>query len=160
MRQVRCSVVAAAAAVLLLAGAPQAARAQAAKPLQAQETSIDGVSAEVVEVMRRDGVLTVKLRYRNTGGAPTRVTFVDGSSQVDNYYVVGGKTKYLVLKDDKKVALMNPLSIHGQLWAELKPAGTFLFWAKYPAPPAEVKKVNFHTPHGPPFEGLAITEAQ
>jgi hypothetical protein len=146
--------------LLLPAAAPQPARAQAAKPLQVQETTIEGVNAEVVEAVRKEGVLTIKMRYRNTGAAPVRVSFIGTPSEVDNYYVVGGKTKYLVLKDDKKIALMNSLNVHGMLHADLKPAGSFLFWAKYPAPPAEVKKVNLHTPHGPPFEGIAVSEAQ
>jgi hypothetical protein len=43
---------------------------------------------------------------------------------------------------------------------EIKPGGAVLLGAKYPAPPASVKKVTYMTPHSPPFEDLPITEAQ
>lgn len=147
------------AGVLLLAGAAQSAFAQAPKP-PTLETSIDGVTAEVVEAVRKEGVLTIKLRYRNAGSAPAKVKFAGLSSDVDKYYVVAGSTKLLPLKDSKGVAVMNPLDHHGQLNADIKPSGSFLFWAKYPAPPESAKKVSIYTPHGPPVEDVPITEAK
>lgn len=150
---------AALSAVLLAAGMANPALAQAPKA-PALETSIDGVTAEVVEAVRKEGVLTIKLRYRNAGSAPAKVKFAGLSSDVDKYYVVAGSTKLLPLKDSKGVAVMNPLDHHGQLNAEIKPNGSFLFWAKYPAPPESARKISIYTPHGPPLEDVPITEAK
>lgn len=148
---------AATALALALAGP---AHAQATKPLQVQETSIEGVNAELIEAVRKEGVLTIKVRYRNTGSQPAKVAFIGDLRDADKYYVVAGSTKYLVLKDTQKIPLMNALDHYNNLAADLKPAGSFLFWAKYPAPPAEAKKFNLHTPHGPPFEDVPIAEAK
>ena len=149
-----------AATALVLAMVERPAHAQAAKPLQVQETNIEGVNAELVEAVRKEGVLTIKIRYRNGGTKPATVHFTSDWRDVDQYYVVAGNTKFLILKDSQKVPLMTALNNYGGLSAEVKPAGSFLFWAKYPAPPAEAKKVNLFTPQAPPFEDVPITEAK
>jgi hypothetical protein len=149
-----------AASILAVALAPRPAQAQAAKPLQVQETNVDGVTVELVEAVRKEGVLTVKMRYRNGGAQPVKVELMGDHRDADKYYVVAGSTKFLVLRDAQKVPLMSTLNAHGGLAADLKPAGGFLVWAKYPAPPAEAKKFNFHTAHTPPFEDVPITEAK
>jgi hypothetical protein len=154
----RCIVLA--ASVLAIAAAAWPAHAQAPKPLQVQETNVDGVNAELVEAVRKEGVLTIKVRFRNGGGQPARLGLIGTSSDVDKYYVVAGSTKFLPLKDSQRVPLMNAVDNHGFLNPEVKPAGSYLFWAKYPAPPAEAKKVNFYTPRTPPFEDIPITEAK
>jgi hypothetical protein len=148
-----------AATALALAGAVPA-HAQPAKPLQVQETSIEGVNAELVEVVRKEGVLTVKLRYRNTGSQPAKLALLKEFREADKYYVVAGSTKFLVLKDSQKVPVMSTLDNYGGLAVELKPAGSYLFWAKYPAPPAEAKKLTLFTPQTPPFEDVPIAEAK
>ena len=40
----------------------------------------------------------------------------------------------------------------------LKPGGSWLWWAKYPAPPAGVKKINYYTAHTAPFEDIPISD--
>ena len=131
----------------------------AAKP-QAHETNVDGVTAEIVEAVRKEGVLTIKMRYRNTGDASAKVQIAADFRDVDKYYAVVGSTKFLILKDSQKVPLMVQLNNYGGLVAEIKPNGAFLFWAKYPAPPADAKKLVFYNPHTPPIEDVAITEAK
>ena len=149
-----------AACALALAPVENPAYAQAPKPIQVQDTSIDGVSAELLEAVRKEGVLTIKVRFRNGGANPAKVSFTNDFRDVDQYYVVAGSTKFLILKDAQKIPLMNALNNYGGLATEVKPGGSFLLWAKYPAPPAEAKKVNFYTPHTPPFEDVPITEAK
>lgn len=139
------------------AAASQGALAQGGAKPPPQETNVDGVSSEVIEAVRKDGVLTLKVRYRNTGTAPAKVE-IFGSE--DHYYVTAGSTKYLILKDSKGVSLAVPRGAHGYLSADLKPNGSFLFWAKYPAPPAEAKKISFYNPHTPPFEDIPVTESK
>lgn len=149
-----------AASVLVLAASQQTADAQATKPLQVQETNIEGVNAELIEAVRKEGVLTIKVRYRNAGSQAAKVALMADGRDVDKYYVVTGSTKFLILKDAKNVPLMVTPNNYGGLSADLKPAGSFLFWAKFPAPPADAKKVNFYTPHTPPFEDVPISEAK
>lgn len=148
-----------AAAVTLAAvlAIPDAA-AQAGKP-QAHDTNHDGVTAEVVEAVRKDGVLSVKLRFRNSGAKNTRLDLVT-NGRVETHYVVAGSTKLLPLKDSKNVALMPPLDAIGGLHPDVKPGGSYLFWTKYPAPPAEIKKVTLYSPIMPPIEDVPITEAR
>ena len=133
--------------------------AQAGAKPQSQETTIDGVTAEIVEALRKEGVLTLKVRYRNAGSAPAKVR-IYGNRDTNNYYLTAGSTKFLMLNDSQGVPLSVQYNIHGGLEAEVKPNGSYLFWAKYPAPPVEVKKFNFYNPHTPPFEDIPITETR
>lgn len=148
-----------AAAIVLAASAwfPTAS-AQAPKP-QAHDTNIDGVTAEVVEAVRKDGVLSLKLRLRNSGAKAARVTLVN-DGKVDTHYIVAGSTKMMVLKDSKNTALMPALNPGGDLHANVNPGGSYLFWAKFPAPAADAKKVSYYSPIMPPIEDIAITEAK
>ena len=136
------------------------AQAQEKKPLQVQETNLEGITAEVSEVTRKEGVLTVKLRFRNNGAKPSRINVLENWGDADKFYVVAGSSKMLPLRDSQKVALMSPSDGSGNLAAEIKPGGSFLFWSKYPAPPASAKKITYITPHAAPFEDLPITEVQ
>ena len=156
----RSTVVVLAASVLAVAVAERPAQAQAAKPLQVQETQLEGVTVELIEATRKEGVLTVKMRYRNGTPQPVSMTLLSDYRDADKYYVVAGNTKFLVLRDSQKIPVMTTLSHYGGLIADIKPSASFLVWAKYPAPPAEAKKLNFHTAHTPPFEDVPISEAK
>jgi hypothetical protein len=141
-------------------GAPFASRyafAQAAKP-QASETNVDGVTAEISEAVRKEGVLTVKMRLRNTGAAVAKVTMLANGNDIDKYYAVAGSTKFLPLRDSKSVPLM--VQDNGFLSPEIKPGGNFLFWAKYPAPPPDAHKFTFYTPLTPPIEDVPISDVK
>jgi hypothetical protein len=143
-------------------GAPFAsasAFAQAAKA-PTSETNVDGVTAEISEAVRKEGVLTVKMRLRNTGSAVAKVQISEGWNGVDKYYAVAGSTKFLPLKDAKNVPLMVQLPDNGWLTQEIKPGGSFLFWAKYPAPPADARKFTFYTPLTPPIEDVPINDVK
>jgi hypothetical protein len=133
--------------------------AQPAAVPPSQETDVEGVTAEIVDAVRKEGVLTLKMRYRNKGSAPAKVG-IYVSRNTSKYYVTAGSTKFLILNDSQGYPLSVPYDVHGNLLAEIKPNGSFLFWAKYPAPPAEAKKFNFYNPHTPPFEDVPITEAK
>ena len=146
------------AALVIAAAFSVDARAQPAKP-EAHETSVDGVTVEVTEAVRREGVLTVKLRFRNTKQKPASFYVVpDGNWNA--YYLVSGKSKLMVLKDSKDIPMMPPLGTGNFHSRNLEPGASYLFWAKFPAPPADVKKVDIHTPLAAPIEGVAIAEAK
>ena len=135
---------------------PGYALAQVAK----SDTSVDGVTAEISEAVRKEGVLTVKMRLRNGGTAAAKVALSADFRDADKYYAVSGSTKLLVLKDTKGFPLMVQLDNYGALNADIKPGGSFLFWAKYPAPPADARKFTFYTPLTPPIEDVPITDAK
>jgi hypothetical protein len=128
-----------------------------AKPLQVQESNLDGYTAELTEVAQSDGVLTVKIRFRNTGANKTRLRLVGNERDVDKFYVVAGSTKLLPLRDSEHVPLM---AGGGTLEPEVSPGASYVFWAKFPAPPAGTKKVAIHTSQTPPFDNVALVEAK
>src|SRR5919198_183590 len=90
------------AAALAIAGlASLPAAAQSDKPLATAETNTDGVVTEVVESVRKDGVLTVKVRFRNKTDKPVKLMVVH-SGRYDDSYISAGDTKYTIIRDDKK----------------------------------------------------------
>jgi hypothetical protein len=122
-------------------------------PIQTQETELSGVIAELMEVKRKDGVLTVKLNFRNTGNEQTRVYIDTEHGKYEHIYVTADSKKYFVLKDTEGAPLA-PKYIEGNPNKGEK----VIWWAKFPAPPAEVKKINLIIPKVPPFEDIPITD--
>jgi hypothetical protein len=134
--------------------------AQPSGVIQTQETRADGVVAELTECRRADGVLTIKVRFRNTADKPGHLTFVNwNGSAADNpkFYVTAGSKKYFMLADADGVVLSTN-STSSSVEANLDPGKSYLWWAKYPAPPADIKKINFIMPVASPFEDVAITD--
>jgi hypothetical protein len=127
--------------------------------IQTQETNQEGLVAEFTECRRSEDILTIKVRFRNTSTKPSHLTFTNWNAPGDNekFYVTAGKKKYFMLKDSEGTYLSsNSASNPAQL--NLEPGQTFLWWAKYPAPTADVKKINFMMPVTPPFEDVPITD--
>ena len=146
------------AAALVAVAISLDAGAQSPKP-EAHETNVGGLTVEVAEVVRKEGVLTVKLRFRNTNTKAVSF-YVVPDGNWNTYYVLAGKSKLMVLKDSKDVPLMPPLGTGSFLSRSLEPGASYLFWAKFPAPPADVKKVELHTPLSAPIEDVVIAEAK
>lgn len=135
---------------------PKAGAAQPAGRL-AGETNVAGVVAEVVEARRKDGVLTIQVRYRNTSDKPLTFYPLSGA-KFDAYYVTAEDKKYLVLRDEENRPLAPQVNPGGNVFASLQPGASFIWWAKYPAPPAAVKKISYYTPLTPPFDDVPITD--
>jgi hypothetical protein len=133
------------------------ATAQAANPIQSQETNKAGIIAELIECKREDGVMTIRLRLRNTTEQAVRVTLINGRNY-DVYYVTAGNKKYFVLRDSEKNPLTPLADSGGDLDVSLAKGDTYVWWAKYPAPPADVKKVSYYTPLTPPFDNVPIQD--
>jgi hypothetical protein len=129
-------------------------------PLQTQETNTPGVVAELTECKRSEGVLTVKVRLRNTTGPGASINLIQpAGADYDDYFAVAAGKKYFVLRDSEKEALaVSPNSANGIVSASLPKGGTFLWWAKYPAPPSDVKKLTYVTPLGAPFEDVPVSD--
>jgi hypothetical protein len=125
---------------------------------ESQEVNgVAGVIAEIVQCKRDNGVLSIRMRLRNTGDAKVEVRVLS-SSNYDRYYATAGTKKYFVLRDSEKTPLANPPTSYGDLAVEIPKGGTFTWYAKYQAPPAEVKKINYYTPITTPFEDVPISD--
>ena len=120
--------------------------------IQSQELNAPGVSADLIEATRSDGVLSVKVRLKNAGPKEATLHF-SLHKFADKFYVQAESKKYFVLRDTEKVPLGDSVD-----YARVKPGTSYTFWAKYPAPPANIKKFSFYWPHGAPFDDVPITD--
>jgi hypothetical protein len=132
--------------------------AASAGVIQTQETNSEGVVGELIECRRSEGVLTMKVKFRNNSDKSVSLTFVHwGAAGVDlpKFYVTAGNKKYFTLKDTDGAVLSSNGADND---TSIAPGRTYLWWGKYPAPPAEVKKINFMMPVTAPFEDIPITD--
>jgi len=139
------------------AAAPPAA--EQAGVIQTQETNTGGMVGELTECRRHEGVLTIKVRFRSTSNkrAVLKLTEYNNGGDFEKFYVTAGNKKFFILKDTEGVYLTS-LSASNGVVLQLDPGETSSWWAKYPSPPADVKKINFVTPVAPPFEDIPITD--
>jgi hypothetical protein len=131
--------------------------------IQTQETTAQGIVAEITECRRKEGVLTVKARFRNTSNKNSHLTLIHypPSGDHERFYVTAGNKKYFILKDSEGTYLSSNSvgnDVGNSVEVKLEPGQTFLWWAKYPAPSADVKKINFMMPVTAPFEDVPITD--
>ncbi len=143
---------ASAALILALGGSPALAQVAA---IQSQDINHAGITADLIEAKRSDGVLSIKVRLKNTGAKAERVHITFGH-KTDEFYLQAEGKKYFVLRDTEKV----PIGVLEKvgLIATVAPGATYTWWAKYPAPPANVKKFSFNWPLGAPFDDVPITD--
>lgn len=125
--------------------------------LKTGDTNISGVIAEVTECTRKDGVLSVKVRFRNTASAQKKLDLIDGRDY-EKYYVTAANKKYFILKDSEGTYLTPQASGFGNLAVGLEPGEQYTWWAKYPAPPAEVKAVTLYMRVAAPLEDIAVSD--
>jgi hypothetical protein len=131
--------------------------ASGAAVIQSQDTNTPGVVGELIDCKRADGVLTIKVRFRNTSDKRIEFPLLAGRLY-EQFYVTAASKKYFILKDSEGTYLTTQTDSFGTLGVRLEPGQSFVWWAKYPAPPAEIKKVNLLTPIAPPFEDIPITD--
>lgn len=122
-----------------------------------QDAEADGLIAEVTNVRRTaGGLLTVALRYRNTG--TTAYTFPH-APQIRNTYVLDStnKRKYTVALDKEQHPLCSEtLNFNFPSGVRLEPGDGITVWAKFAAPPESTKTVSVHPPLAPPFDDVPI----
>lgn len=141
--------------------APSSPSAPASDIIQTQDTNTSGVVGELTQCKRSDGVLSVKVRFHNTSAKPVEFTVLSGGSNYEKVYVTAANKKYLILKDSENSYLTSQAdySCGGPaVCARLGPGDSFNWWAKFPAPAADVKKINLMIPVGAPFEDVPITD--
>lgn len=138
--------------------APLAAAQDKDKPLATRDLDIEGIRAEVIESIRKDDVLTVRVRLRNTGDKPAKVMLVRGGQSYDAAYLSAKDTKYVLIKDTKGYVVATPADGGGWLEPTVKPKGTWNWWGKFPAPPKEVKSYTLYLKVGPPIDDVPIVD--
>ena len=146
-------------ALLLLASLSAAAQdAGGGKPLATRELDIEGIVAEVVESTRKDGVLTVRVRLRNTGAKAQKVLLVRGGQSYDAAYLSARDTKYVLITDTSQRAVATPADGGGWVEPSIKPKATWSWWGTFPAPPQDVKSYTLYLKVGPPIEDVPIVD--
>lgn len=153
------TVAAAAPAPQPSAPAPNSSAAVNSDIIQSQDTNIPGVAGELIQCRRSDGVLSIKIRFHNTSGTSVRFLVTTGS--YEKFYVVAASKKYFILKDSDGTYLApgSDFSCGDPGVCEKLASGqSNTWWAKFPAPPASVTKVDVFTAVTPPFEDIPITD--
>jgi hypothetical protein len=139
--------------------APPSAAAAASDVIQNQDSNVSGIVAEIIQARRSDGVLSIKLRFRNTDSKAHEIHIIE-TRNYPAFYVTASNKKYFILKDTDGTYLAPETNSwdHSTLQVNLDPGHTYTWWAKYPAPPDEVKKITFITPVAPPFEDVPLSD--
>ena len=130
---------------------------QGDKPLATRELDVEGVVADVIESDRKDGVLTVRVRFRNNGEKPAKLPLVDAQGYVHTY-ISSGNTKYPLLKDERGNQVATPRDGGGWLAPTIKPKATWSWWGKFPAPPADRNTYALYLKVGPPIDNVPIVD--
>jgi len=142
------------------APAPVAATSPTAAPpsgaLKTGDTNTAGIAADVIECTRKDGVLSVKVRFRNTSGEKKNLRLI-AQNNYETYYVSAANKKYFILKDSEGSYLAPP-AVVGYVEVNVDAGGQYTWWAKYPAPLSEVKAVTLYMPVAPPLEDIPISD--
>jgi hypothetical protein len=128
--------------------------------IQSEDTNTPGVVGELIQCSRSDGVLSVKIRFHNTTGTPVNFYVLGTNISYDRFYLAAASKKYFILKDSAGTELApgGDYSCGMPGVCEKLPAGqSNTWWAKFPAPSADVTKLDLFTPVTPPFEGIPIT---
>lgn len=126
-------------------------------PLATRELDVEGIVADVIESDRKDGVLAVRVRFRNNGEKAAKLPLVDAQGYVHTY-VVSGKTKYALLRDSTGKQVATPRDGGGWLQPTIKPKATWSWWGKFPAPPADRSTYTLYLKVGPPIDDVPIVD--
>ena len=108
----------------------------------------------VTEASRSNGVLTLKARVTSIAGESGRRRILYGSD-ADKTYLISGDQKYLMLKDNEGVPLT---TADGYDPSFSRLGDSNAWWAKYPAPPPEVKSIGLHFQGFLPIENIPIAD--
>jgi len=125
---------------------------------QKVDTEWDGVTVEFQSAVRGEGdTIMLKWKYSNTGSKEAEIDKLASLSHdnlADHVYYIdpGNKKKYMVIKDAQGKAVASDLK-----YFKLEAGASRGGWAKFPAPPAGVSKIDVYLPGAPPFERVAVT---
>jgi hypothetical protein len=125
---------------------------------QKVDTEWEGVTVELQSVIRGEGdTIMLKWKYSNTGSKEADIAKLASLSHdnlADHVYYIdpGNKKKYMVVKDAQGKAVASDLK-----YFKLEAGASRGGWAKFPAPPSSVSKIDVYMPGAPPFERVTIT---
>ena len=159
MTRIRCALLGPFFLALILAVATAASAQPKAgdKSFATRALDVEGIVADVIESDRQDGVLTVRVRFRNNGEQPAKLPLVDAQGYVHTY-VVSGNTKYGLLQDDTGKQVATPRDGGGWLEPTIQPKATWSWWGKFPAPPADRSTYSLYLKVGPPIDNIPIVD--
>jgi hypothetical protein len=143
------------------ASTPSLSAAASSGAIQSQDTSTAGVTGELIQCKRSGGVLSVKIRFHNTTGAGIGFYALGPNSSYDKYYLAAANKKYFILKDTDGTYLAPGFNWDcgmSGVCEKLGPGQSITWWAKFPAPSADVTKLDLFTPVTPPFEDVPIAD--
>ena len=126
--------------------------AQASKALASEEIT-EGVQVDVLELKRTSGG-SVTLKFAITNGTAADWNFLSLTpfSKI-SLLDLPNKKKYLTMTDSAGACVCS-----GADHATIKRGTRETFWAKFQAPPEQVKRITVQMPSMPPFEDVAITQ--
>jgi hypothetical protein len=137
--------------------APSAASSSTAAPV---DGDVPGVKIAVNELKRTSNTVTLKFTVYNTSDKVFGTQGVFDGDEFHRYRHVGAvhlidgesKKKYFVVTDsDGHFLCSNDIS-------DIAPRSQITLWAKFPAPPSEVRKITVEIPHFVPIEDVAIVQ--
>ena len=113
--------------------------------------NLPGIIVEITQCKRNKGVLTIKVRVKNTGTSKIRVLWRDVKKTV---YLMDEENhkKYFVLKDADGDYIYS-----GDPW-DMQPNSSKISWFKFPAPPFETDEITVILPECAPFEDIPIMD--
>jgi len=145
-----------------VAPAPQAAAPAAGGPVLARSDGEQaGLSVEVTELKRGSGG-TVTLKFAMVNNTKEKISFGGnygaGGGNVDDYTVSGthlidavNKKKYLVVRDSERKCVCSRVESGIPVGERMN------LWAKFPAPPDDVKVIAVMIPHFAPMDDVPIS---
>lgn len=148
------------AAVTPVTAPPPAAAGASAAAIASAEGETPGVRLDVTELKRSAGG-TVNLKFNIVNGSSERLgfgyDFVEkdmGYGDIGGVHLIDpvGKKKYFVARDSEG----NCVCSRGL--KDLDAGSTRSLWAKFPAPPPEVKTISIVVPHFSPLDDVPISE--
>jgi len=129
----------------------------AADVIQTQPATSGPFEADIIRASVRENVLTIQVAFRCLGKSRKPLNFKFGDVYITD---LKDKKKYFPLKDSSGKYLAGPAAnwLYGGMYnAWMKPGDRFIFWIKFPAPPATTQTVDVMVPGFLPLEDVLIT---
>jgi hypothetical protein len=161
-RTIKTSIAVLALALFTVAPASKAAApAASGQVLASSDGEKTGLSVEVTELKRGSGG-TVTLKFEMVNNTKEKFSlggnYGAGGGNVDDYTVSGthlidavNKKKYLVVRDSEKKCVCSKMDGYIQVGERGN------LWAKFPAPPQDVKVISVMIPHFAPMDDVPIS---
>ena len=126
-------------------------------PLATGLTDGGAAEAQVVEAVRSDNILTIKLRFKPLVASKLERIYdsISKDAYQNSFYVLASNKKYLLLTDSNDVPLTNPyLVIKANKDSPI--AGSW--HGRFPAPPKDVTEVSLTIPGVETLDAIKITD--